>query len=169
MTWVIYVKGKIVEILALVIGEIRANPTHKIRWFNPDLKEAWRWIFPLTPLSVKLGRLLRSDPKWGAMKNPWWSHLTDVPKREEERKLVWESSPQIFPTLMLCVAKPGMSLSARRMLEDQPITTSFIGNQYAVKIIQVFQPTAIFNLHVMVEEKKIGVLKHYITMMPRIG
>ena len=88
---------------------------------------------------------------------------------KEERKLVWESIPQISPALMLCVAKLGMSLLARRMLEDQPIATSFMGNQYAVKIIQVFQPTTIFNLHVMAEEKKMGALEHCIMMMPGIG
>ena len=62
MTWAIYVKGKIMEIPTVVIDEIRANPTHKMGWFNPDLKEAWRWTFPLTPLSAKLGRLPLSDP-----------------------------------------------------------------------------------------------------------
>ena len=60
---------------------------------------------------------------------------------------------------MLSVAKLGMSLSV----------TSFMGNWYAMKIIQVFQPTTIFNLHVMAEEKKMGVLEHCIAMMPGIG
>ena len=62
IAWAIQVKGKIVEILAMVIDDIRTNPTHKMGWFNFDLKEAWRWIFPLTPMSAKLGRLPFSDP-----------------------------------------------------------------------------------------------------------
>ena len=83
--------------------------------------------------------------------------------------LVWENIPQISSAPILCVVEPGMKLSARRMLEDQPIVTSFMGNLYAVKIIQVFQPTTIFNLHVRAEEKKMGVLEHCLTMMPGIG
>ena len=69
----------------MVIDEIRANPTYTVGWFNFNLREARRWIFPLTPLSARLGILPLSNPVWGAMKNPWWSYLTDVPEIEEER------------------------------------------------------------------------------------
>ena len=42
-------------------------------------------------------------------------------------------------------------------------------HRQSVKIIQVFQPTIIFNLHVRAEEKKIGVLEYYLMMMLGIG
>ena len=86
IAWAIQVKGKLVEIPAIVV-------TQKMGWFNPDLKEAWRWIFPLTPVSAKLGKLPFSDPAWVEMKNLWWSHLTDLPETEEEKTLGWESIP----------------------------------------------------------------------------
>ena len=106
IAWAIQVKGKLMEIPAIVI-------THKMGWFNSDLKEAWRWIFPLTLVSAKLGKLPLSDPTWVEMKNLWWSHLTDVQETEEEKTLVWESIPQISSTSILCVVEPGMKLSAR--------------------------------------------------------
>ena len=132
-----------------MIDEISANPTHKIGRFNPDPKRDIKMDFSINTSECKVGQASALKPSMGSDEESMVVHLTDVPKTKEERKLVWESIPQISPTLILCVAKPGMSLSARRMLEDQPIATSFIGNQYAVKIIQVFQPTTIFNLHVV--------------------
>lgn len=66
---------------------------------------------------------------------------------------------------MLCEMEPELSLTARRMLENQPITTAFMGNKHAINILQVFQTISAFNLHVITREKEIGVLEHYLTIM----
>ena len=51
------------------------------------------------------------------------------------------------------------------MLENQPIATAFMGNRHALKILQVFQPILVFNVHVIAREE-VGVLEHWLTMMP---
>nr|POE99286.1 hypothetical protein CFP56_61374 [Quercus suber] len=55
----------------------------------------------------------------------------DLLKIEKETTLGWESIP------ILCVAEPRMKLSTRRMLEDQHVASSLMGNCFAMKIIQV--------------------------------
>ena len=60
---------------------------------------------------------------------------------------------------MLCEVEPELSLMVRRMLENQPIATAFMGNRHALKILQVFQPILVFNLHVIAREE-VGVLEH---------
>ena len=63
-------KGEVIEILDVVIMEIKVNPTQEMGWFNHKLKDAWRIIFPLTKESAKLGTLPFSDPTWGLTPNP---------------------------------------------------------------------------------------------------
>lgn len=41
MKWEINVDGLIVEILRIIIDEIRAQPTHSMGWFNSKLRNAW--------------------------------------------------------------------------------------------------------------------------------
>ena len=100
--------------------------------------EAWKWIFPLTPMSMKTGCLPLTNSSWGLMENPWWSHLFDTPELEEVRRIVWETIPQIHLALLLCEVEPELSLMARRMLENQPIATAFMGNRHALKILECF-------------------------------
>ena len=136
--WAILFEGKVVEIPSIVIEEIQANPTQVLGWFNHKLCKAWKWIFPLTPLSMKTGCLPLTNSTWGLMENPWWSHLSDTPELEEVRRIVWETIPRIHLAPMLCEVEPKLSLTARRMLENQPIATAFMGNKHALKILQMF-------------------------------
>lgn len=50
LAWAIQVKEKMVVVPAIV------------GWLNSNLMKAWRWNYPLTPVSAKLGRLPLSDP-----------------------------------------------------------------------------------------------------------
>lgn len=54
-------------------------------------------------------------------------------------------------------------------MEDQAITTTFMGNRHAIKLLQVFQPITEFNIHLFVTEKMLDVLEHCATLMPRRG
>lgn len=127
-------------------------------WFNTKLKYAWKFIFSLTEKSVREGGLPITNPTWREATNPWWSFLEDVPMLEEEHKLVWESLPQISQSPVLCSVNLLECLSERRMLERQPIATSIMGSKLVTKLIQVFQPTVIFNLHIASQEMEMGVL-----------
>lgn len=60
--WAINVDGTMVEILWVIVEEIRARPTHTMGWFNPKLRKAWKMVFPLTPTSSALGHLHLTDP-----------------------------------------------------------------------------------------------------------
>lgn len=70
----------------------------------------------------------------------------DEPLPEEERKVVWQTFPQISPNPILCEINPLESLSERRMLVANPIATLIMVNRHCTKLIQVFKPTMVFNL-----------------------
>ena len=124
----INVDGLIMEIPRVIINEIRAHPTHTIGWFCPKLQKAWKLLFPLTPTSVALGYLHLTDPAWGRMIDPWWKFLSNTLGPKEARKLVWDTIPQVSTTSVLCEVIPEENLSMRRMLENQAIATTFMGN-----------------------------------------
>lgn len=48
---------------------------------------------PLTPLSIKTSYLPLTNPAWGLMDNPWWSHLSNTPEPKEVRRIVSETIP----------------------------------------------------------------------------
>ena len=116
------------EIPRVIINEIRAHPTHTTGWFCPKLQKAWKLLFPLTPTSVALGYLHLTDPAWGRMIDPWWKFLSNTLGPKEARKLVWDTIPQVSTTSVLCEVIPEENLSMRRMLENQAIATTFMGN-----------------------------------------
>lgn len=82
--WAINLDCKVLEILEVVIAEIRAKPTHVMGWFQRKLAIAWRNIFRLTEDSARLGFLPLTDPTWGKMLNSWWQFLVDDLSSEEE-------------------------------------------------------------------------------------
>lgn len=55
---------------------------------------------------------------------------------------------QISSFLMLCEMNPIETLLERRMFKGKPISTFLIGSNHTTEIIQVFQPTLVFGLHV---------------------
>ena len=60
-----------VEITEVVIAKIHANLTRVWGWSNHKLWRAWKFIFPLTEVGAKEGRLPWSDPAWKEASNPW--------------------------------------------------------------------------------------------------
>lgn len=167
--WAINLEGVVVEIPEEVLAEIKVNPTRTMGWFNKKLLKTWKFIFPLTEMSAKEGGLSLLDPAWKAVKNAWWNFMADLLMTEGERCWVWESLPQISPTPILFEVDPMECLSEWRMLERLPISTFIMGNKHTTKIIQVFQPTMVFNMHVAVQEMEMGVLQHNLTMLPKEG
>jgi len=146
--------------------------TSKLRimgWFNNKLQKAWRFIFSLIEVCIREGGLPLSDLAWKEVRHSWWQFLTDVPLPEEERWLVWEYLPQILTMPMLCKVNPIVCLSERRIMERQPISTFLMGSKHTTKLIQVFQPNVVFNLHVFSQETEMEVLQHNLTMYPEEG
>lgn len=107
----------------MVIVEIRAKPMHVMGWFDRKLAIAWRNIFPLTGDSARLGFLPLTDPTWGKMLNLWWQFLANDLPPEEERRNVWRVLLQMSQVPVLCKENPTETLSERRMLEAQPMST----------------------------------------------
>ena len=153
----------------MVIAEIRAKLTHVMGWFNRKLAIAWRNIFPLTANSARLGFLPLMDPTWGKMPNSWWQFLANSLSLEEEQRNVWRVLPQVLQVPMLCEENPMDTLSERRILEAQLISTFIMGNRHCTKIIQVFKPTLEFSIHAMAREMNLGVFEHLLTLCPRKG
>ena len=96
---------------------------HVMGWFDKKLAIAWRNIFLLTGDSARLGFLPLTDPTWGKMLNLWWQFLADDLPPEEERRNVWRVLLQMSQVPVLCKENPTETLSERRMLEAQPMST----------------------------------------------
>lgn len=103
------------------------------------------------------------------MINPWWQFLSDTPKLEEERKIVWQTIPKVDQSPSLCRLDPREELSEKRMLESQPISSCIMANQHTAKLIQVFHPTMYFLLHVIGRVLEMGVIQHCKTLTPGKG
>ena len=48
-SWAINLKGKIIRLSNSMVNMIRASPTEIMGWFDLDLMQAWKVIFPLIP------------------------------------------------------------------------------------------------------------------------
>lgn len=61
-----------------VIAQIRAAPTETPGWFEEELGQAWKHLFPITPTTIKSGDLALDHPLWNHTPNPWWKFITDI-------------------------------------------------------------------------------------------
>ena len=138
-------------------------------WFNEDLMKAWKHLFPLTPISMELGSLPLTNPAWFNWENPWWNFLSDIPSRNESNILGWRGLPSIFRELVLGNLNQPNMLLQQRMLMDQPITTSIMGNREGRKIIQIFYPIQIFSLVISQCERQMGVMEHVLILKQGMG
>ena len=75
--WVIFYKGKVIPVGDDTINWIRRDPTEIWGWFEMDLMQAWKNMFPLTETSKNLGYLPLKDEAWSLISNPWWRFLTN--------------------------------------------------------------------------------------------
>ena len=69
--WVIFYKGKIIPIGDTMINMIKRDPTEVMGWFEWELMQAWRNLFPLTDLSHRTSFLPITDEAWSLTPNPW--------------------------------------------------------------------------------------------------
>ena len=77
--WAIFYKGKIIPIGDTTINMIKRDPTEVMGWFEWELMQAWRNLFPLTDLSRRTGFLPITDKAWSLTPNSWWRFLMDRP------------------------------------------------------------------------------------------
>ena len=78
LAWAIWYKNRVVAILEEFIAQIRVAPMETPGWFEEELKQAWKHLFPIAPKSIKLGGLPLEHKAWALTPNPWWNFLTDV-------------------------------------------------------------------------------------------
>ena len=104
-------------------------------WFNHKLKKAWNFIFPLTEMIANKGTLPLTNPLWGEIPNPWWIFLLEDLFLKEERRVFWETNPQISPTPFLCKVNPLEKLIERRMLETMSISTNIMSSRNSMKLL----------------------------------
>ena len=83
--WGILLKGQIMEIPQVILDHIRATPTAIMGWYDQEVMNAWKFIFPLTKESRCLGTISMADPAWQEWENPWWVFLTDLPCLKGEK------------------------------------------------------------------------------------
>ena len=69
--WAIWYKNRVVAIPKEFIAQIRAAPTETPGWFEEELKQAWKHLFPITPESIRLGDLPLEHKAWDLTPNSW--------------------------------------------------------------------------------------------------
>nr|POF14406.1 hypothetical protein CFP56_66316 [Quercus suber] len=55
--WTIWYKNRVVAIPKEIIAQIRATPTETLGWFQEELRQAWKRLFPIALESISLGDL----------------------------------------------------------------------------------------------------------------
>ena len=72
-----------------VIAQIRAKQIETLGWFEEELGQAWKQIFPITPMSIKTEDLLLDHNAWNLTPNPWRKFLTDI------SEISWEAAEEL--------------------------------------------------------------------------
>ena len=67
------------EVPGKIILQIKSSPIKELWWCEVEMGQAWKNIFPITPMSYRSGTLPLDHPAWGQMPNPWWSFITNIP------------------------------------------------------------------------------------------
>ncbi|KAF3950217.1 hypothetical protein CMV_023995 [Castanea mollissima] len=133
--WAIWYKGRVVAIPEEFIAQIRAAVTETPGWFEEELKQAWKNIFPITPESISLADLPLEHKAWALTPNPWWSFLTDVPGISLEASE--ELSRQRRPSVMPHWDESGWIIQERMLVDFRGIATAHLGNHPTLKLIQI--------------------------------
>ena len=95
--WAMRYRNRIVVIPDEVIAHIRANSIKMPGWFEEELGQVWKNIFPLTPTSIRSGN--HDHLAWNFTPNPWWKFLTAVPavSTKASEELSRQRRPSIMP------------------------------------------------------------------------
>ena len=162
--WAIWYKNRMAAIPDVIIAQIRAAPTEIPGWFETELGQAWKLLFPITPESIRLGHLPLEHNAWFLTPNPWWKFLTDVPEVSVE--MSEELSKQRRPSAMPHWDESGWIIQERKLVDFRGMATAHMGNHPTLKLFQIMAPVKTCDVLLSCREDIIGILKHMIIWKP---
>ena len=94
--WAMWFRNRVIVIPHEIIAQIRAAPTETPGWFEEELGYAWKHLSPITPVSIRTGKLPLDHNAWSLTPNPWWKFYIDMPEisleaAEELNRPRWSS------------------------------------------------------------------------------
>ena len=133
-------------------------------WFEEELGQAWKRIFPITPESIRLGNLPLEHKAWTLTPNPWWKFLTDVPK------ISWEAAEDLNrqrrPLVMPHWDESGWIIQERKLVDFRGMATAHMGNHPTLKLIQIMAPVQKCDVLLSCREDILGILKYMLIWKP---
>ena len=141
-----------------MIAQIRAAPTDTPGWFEPGLCNAWKNLFPITPINIKTGNLALDHLAWAQMPNPWWRFIIDTPL------LSWEEaetlSKQRKSLVMPYFDESGWLVQEMRIMDFRGLALAHMGNHPMLKLIQILVLIKRCDLLLCCREDTMGILKY---------
>ena len=121
------------EIPNEVILQIRASPTKELGWCDAELGLTSKNIFPITPKSRKIGKIMLDHLAWGLTPNPWWSFITDIPliSWEESKALSKQRKSSVRPHF----DESRWVIQERMLVDRRSMATALMGNHPMLKLI----------------------------------
>ncbi|KAL0014984.1 hypothetical protein SO802_002053 [Lithocarpus litseifolius] len=162
--WVIWYKNRAVVIFDEMIAQIRAMPMDTLGWFEAELSNAWKHLFPITLTSIRTGNLTLNHPVWGQTPNPWWKFLTNTPLVSWE--IAETLSRQRRPSVVPYFDESGWIIQERRSVDFKGSATAHMGNHPSLELIQILQPVQKCDLLLCCREDTIGILKYMMIWKP---
>ncbi|KAL4596468.1 hypothetical protein ACB092_12G165900 [Castanea dentata] len=140
-------------------------------WFEMDLMQAWKNMFPLTETSKNLGYLPLKDEAWSLTLNPWWRFLIDRPAVPLPLMSNLERSEPILGRLpskkYLTEAEAKWTqpvIVVRKILQDRPMECIMMGHLHRVKLIQFAEPMISRTILIKASQETLGIIKHSTTL-----
>ena len=157
-SWAIWFQNRIVVISDEMIAQIRATPTEMLGWFEEELGQAWKHIFPITPSSIRTGNLALDHLAWNLTPNPWWKFLTDVPavSMEASEELSRQRRPSVVPHW----DESSWIIQERKLMDFRGAVTTHMGNHPSLKLIQILAPVQKLDALLYCREDVVGILKY---------
>lgn len=137
-----------------IITQIRAAPTDTLGWFDPMLCNAWKNLFPITPMSIRTEDLPLEHPAWSQTPNPWRKFITDTPLVlwDEAETLSRQRRPSVVPHFN----ESRWIIQERRIVDFRGSASTYMGNYPMLKLIQTLVPVKSYDMLICAERIRWG-------------
>ena len=153
-----------VVILDEIIAQIRAAPTETPGWFEEQLGQAWKRIFPITPKSIRLGNLPLEHKAWTLTPNLWWKFLADVPK------ISWEAAEDLNrqrrPFVVPYWDESRWIIQERKLVDFRGMAIAHMGTHPTLKLIQIMALVQKCDVLSSCRKDILGILKYMLIWKP---
>nr|POE70882.1 hypothetical protein CFP56_76267 [Quercus suber] len=129
-------------------------------WFEEELGYAWKHLFPITPASIRSGKLPLDHNAWSLTPNPWWKFYTDV--SEISLEAAEELSRQRRPSITPHWDKSEWIIQERKFVNFRGMAIAHWGNHPTLKLIQLMAPVQRCDVLLNCREEISSILKHMI-------